>query len=360
MTPLRVGIVGCGEAAQVLHLPALAELPELFRVTALCDLSRQVAGEVAEGLPGAAACLDYRDLAARPDVDAVLVANPHVLHAEVALAALAAGKHVLVEKPLCVSLVELDALDGMARRTGLVVQVGYMRRYADAFLQAAAQVKEHRSQIRFARFHDIVGKNATIVADAARVIRGSDLPLQLARASADAERHRYAEVIGTDDPALVKTYGQLLGLASHDISAMRELFGRPRRVLHAWQRHGGFYLAATFDYGDFVAELISGVDDVPRYDSYLEVFAADRVIRVDYAPPYVRHVPARLTVTRPAGPSGVETASAFPSRIDPFVAEWRAFHAALTTGTPPKASIADSREDLELFAEVMDLLGVAR
>jgi predicted dehydrogenase len=188
------------------------------------------------------------------------------------------------------------------------------------------------------------------------VVRPDDLPQDFVEQAAEAERRRYAETIGSGDPALVKVYGQLLGLVSHDISAMRELFGRPHRVLHAWWRHGGIYLGATYDYGDFVAEVTSGVDEVPRYDTYLEVFAEDRVIRVDYAPPYVRHVPARLTVTRPADPSGVETIIAFTSRADPFVTEWRAFHRAIQTGTLPKASITDSREDLELFAEIMRLL----
>jgi predicted dehydrogenase len=356
MQPLRIGVVGCGEAAQVLHLPALTELTDLFRVVALCDVSRSVVEALASRTPRATAFCDYRELVARADVDVVLVSNPHVYHAEVTLAALAQGKHVLVEKPLCVSLSELDSIEGLARRKDLVVQVGYMRRYAEAFLQAAQEVGKRHPSIRFARFHDIVGRNATIVADAAAVVRPDDLPQQLAEQTAEFERLRYAQVIGSDKPALVKTYGQLLGLVSHDISAMRELLGRPHRVLHAWQSCEGVYLGATFDFGDFVAEVTSGVDNVPRYDTYFEVFAADLVIRVDFSPPYIRHVPAQLTVTRQSGPSGVETSTSFASRADLFAAEWRAFYEAVRTGTSPKTSIADSREDLELFAEFMKFL----
>lgn len=356
MQPLRVGIVGCGEAAQVLHLPALAELTDLFHVTALCDVSRLVVESLVSRSSSIDPVFDYREVVSRPDVDVVLVTNPHIFHAEVVIAALTGGKHVLVEKPLCASLAELDAIADLAHHTRLVVQVGYMRRHAGAFLQAAALMEEQRSQIRFARFHDIVGKNATIVADVANVVRPSDLQRQFADRAAETERSRYAEVIGTDSPALVKAYGQLLGLVSHDVSAMRELFGAPHRVLHAWQRFGGAYLGALFDFGDFVAEMTSGVDDLPRYDSYFEIYAAERVIRVDYFPPYIRHVPARLTVTRPAGRSGVEVATSFHSRADPFVEEWRAFHASVTAGAPIRTSIADSREDLELFAEVMNYL----
>jgi hypothetical protein len=59
------------------------------------------------------------------------------------------------------------------------------------------------------------------------------------------------------------------------------------------------------------------------------------VLRVDYAPPYIRHVPTRLSRIRPSGPSGVESSHSFPSRADPFVAEWRAFHASVTNGISP-------------------------
>ncbi len=346
MARLRIGIVGCGEAAQVIHLPALAELADLYELTALCDVSRHVVETLAVRHPGVAAVTNHRELVSRADVDAVLVANPHIHHAEVTLAALAAGKHVLVEKPLCVSLTEADVIAEMAQRTGLTVQVGYMRRYADAFLQAGDWVRERRTDLRYVRFQDIVGKNATIVADVSSAVRPKDLSRELARRFAETERSRYAEVIAHERPALAKAYGQLLGLVSHDISAMRELLGRPQRVLQAWQRHGGMYLGISFDYGDFVAEIVSGVDEIPRYDTFIEVFTAEEVLRLDYAPPYIRHVPARLTQIRASGPAGVETSKSFPSRADPFVAEWRAFHACVTKKLTPKTSIADSREDL--------------
>ena len=107
---LRVGVVGCGEVAQIIHLPALAQLPEYFSVTALCDVSANVLSGVGDAWGVAARCADYAELVARADVDAVLISNPHVYHAEVALAAMAAGKHVLIEKPMCITLAEADAI----------------------------------------------------------------------------------------------------------------------------------------------------------------------------------------------------------------------------------------------------------
>ena len=114
---VRVGVVGCGEVAQIVHLPALRGLPDLFEVVALCDVSAAVLDKVGAQWPSAKRYKDHRDLVADADVDAVLVSNPHVYHAEVAIDAMRAGKHALIEKPMCVNLDEADALlDSNPRR----------------------------------------------------------------------------------------------------------------------------------------------------------------------------------------------------------------------------------------------------
>src|SRR5713101_9674740 len=98
-TPLRVAVVGCGGIAQMMHLPTLAERPDLFAVTALADVNRATLEAVAGRYGVAAASTDYREVVGRDDVDAVLLLASGS-HREPALAALAAGKHLFVEKPL--------------------------------------------------------------------------------------------------------------------------------------------------------------------------------------------------------------------------------------------------------------------
>ena len=107
---INIGIVGCGEATQVLHLPTLRELPELFDVAAFCDVSPSVLNSVADAWPAAGRYASAEELVADPRIDAVLVANPNAYHAEVALAAMRRGKHVLIEKPVCVTQAEGQAL----------------------------------------------------------------------------------------------------------------------------------------------------------------------------------------------------------------------------------------------------------
>ena len=110
MRQFRVGIVGCGEAAQILHLPSLYQLADKFNVTALCDASNAVLQGVGEHWRVSKRFLDYRELVAQDDVDIVLIANPNAYHADITLAAIQAGKHVLVEKPMCMTMREAECV----------------------------------------------------------------------------------------------------------------------------------------------------------------------------------------------------------------------------------------------------------
>lgn len=356
MKQLRVGIVGCGEVAQTLHLPSLHQLSEQFRVTALCDVSQQVVDGVGEQWCVANRYLDYRDLLAQADVDVVVVANPNAYHAEVALAAIAAGKHVLIEKPMCITLAEADAIIATQAKMGVTVQVGYMRRYAPAFLEACQLVTQMAS-IRQARVHATLGWNALFTQNTARVIRGNDVAKELM----DAAEQRQAELTKTAigevaDPELNFVYFLLLGLSSHDLSAMRELLGKPKRVLYASKRHKGLVLSAAFDYGEYVCHFETALNNIAKFDVGLTVSGENQIVHVQYDTPYVRNLPIRLTVTESNGQGGVIERSVHPTWGDAFVAEWQALYTNITENLTPKTSPADFRQDLELFAEMIELM----
>jgi predicted dehydrogenase len=352
---IRVGVVGCGEVTQIMHLPTLAQLTDLFEVTALCDVSPQVLHGV-----GAAWSVDRRfadatALVACDAVDAVLVANPDAFHAEVTLAAIAAGKDVLVEKPMCIGLRDCDEIIAAAERAGAVVQVGYMRRHAPA-LELARDAVAELGEIRFARVHDLIGRNRYIVDRTSRVIRADDLAPQVAAAAQERRRALLAEALGPLPEELVVAYGQLLGLGSHDTSAMRWLLGQPRGVAHAAAHHGGMYVTAVIDFGSFVCHFATGVDEIPRFDAHIEVFGSSRVLRVQYDTPYVRNLPVRLTTLDANGEGGVVERHIHPRWGDPFVGEWRSFHTSVTERVSPASSPADFRCDLELFGAMLERL----
>ena len=82
---IRVGIVGCGEVTQIMHWPSLYQLVDRFEVTALCDVSPLILEELGKLWNVRTLTTNHRELVARNDVDAILVANPNAFHAEVTL-----------------------------------------------------------------------------------------------------------------------------------------------------------------------------------------------------------------------------------------------------------------------------------
>jgi predicted dehydrogenase len=352
---IRIGIIGCGEVTQINHLPSLNFLEKFFEITALSDVSASVLEAVGNSHHVKNRFLEYRDLLASPDVDAVLITTPHAYHSEQTLAALEHGKHVLVEKPMAMTLEDADAIIAAQQRTGLIVQVGYMRRYASAFEQAVARVKKLEG-IRMARVHAVIGQNSFFIQSNSNVIRGSDVPAQVIEKGKHLYQRKLQQAIGEASRELEMTYELMIGLCTHDLSAMRELIGIPKKVLYATQRHNGSYIGAAFDYGDFVCHFETTIDQIPRFDSRLEVYSDTQMLHVQYNTPYVRHLTTRLEITSTAPDNSVHLETIQPAFEDNFTREWRAFYQNLTTGSVPKTNPSDYRHDLELFAEMIECI----
>ncbi|MBV9674199.1 MAG: Gfo/Idh/MocA family oxidoreductase [Verrucomicrobia bacterium] len=353
---IRVGIVGCGEVTQIMHWPSLYQLSGLFDVTALCEVSQSVLEVLGEYWNIKQLWTDHKQLVASNEVDAVLVATPNAFHAEVTLDAIAAGKHVLVEKPMCVTRREAEQIVAAQKSRQVVVQVGYMRRYAPAFLEGCDAVKQLK-EIKFARVRDFLGSNSLIIEPTSRVVRDEQIPESVKRAAKIREDSLVDEALGgKSTPDIRRAYTLMLGLSSHDLSAMRELLGMPSRVLFAAQRGNGHYVAAAFDYGAFVCQFETGIDKIPRFDAHLEVYGIDRVVRIQYDTPYVRNSPIRLVVTEDNGRGGVNKIDSHTAWGDPFVAEWKSFYQNISSHKAPKTDPVDFVHDLELFAEMARLM----
>ena len=354
---IRVGIIGCGEVTQIMHWPSLFQLADQFEVTALCDVSPLVLEELGRLWNVNNLATNHRELVTRQDVDAVLIANPNAFHAEVVLDAIAAGKHVLVEKPMCVTHREASQIIAAQKNSNVVVQVGYMRRYAPAFLEACEVVRK-MGEIKFARVRDFIGFNSLIVNATSRVIRDEQLSESVKKEAKLREEVSLDEALGgRSTPALRRAYTLMLGLSSHDLSAMRELLGMPSKVLFAAQRSAGLYLTATFDYGAYVCQFETGIDHIARFDAHLEVYGDEQVVRVQYDTPYVRNSPIRLLTMETNGQGGVSNRTSHPAWGDPFVEEWKAFYKNVTKNKVPKTNPTDFAQDLELFTEMARLMG---
>jgi predicted dehydrogenase len=142
MNTIRLGIIGCGIAARELHLPALRRLKNKFTITAVCNHTEPKARSFSRRLGGVPYVTDYRTLLLREDVDAVDIALPIELNYPVTLAALKAGKHVFVEKPIAATLREGRRMLEFPRTYRRVMMVGENFRYRLVFMRIGELLRD--------------------------------------------------------------------------------------------------------------------------------------------------------------------------------------------------------------------------
>ncbi len=143
VTPLRMGMIGVGKRGGA-HLGKFVESPE-FTIRAVCDIdpaARDRAQSTAR-VEAPNSFADYNELLGQADVDAVLIATPCHLHAEMAAAALDAGKHVFCEKPLGINPDQVKLVLEAARRADTVFQIGLQSRSARHMREAVDQIQQH-------------------------------------------------------------------------------------------------------------------------------------------------------------------------------------------------------------------------
>jgi predicted dehydrogenase/threonine dehydrogenase-like Zn-dependent dehydrogenase len=145
---IRVAIIGAGAFAKAVHLPNLAALGSRYKIQAVVNASGYKAKQIGSEFSAEYASTDYAEVLADPDVDAVLIATRHNLHGDMVLAALRAGKHVLVEKPLALTASELEQITAFfqasSRSNHPVLLTGFNRRFSP-YVTKIAQVIQKRT-----------------------------------------------------------------------------------------------------------------------------------------------------------------------------------------------------------------------
>lgn len=355
---IRVGVIGLGLIAQSVHLPSLSFLRDRFVVARVCDVSRQLATAIADQLPGQVrVSADWREVCADESVDAVLVLTPGG-HAEISLAALRAGQHVLSEKPLCLSQAEARELDQAARRAGRVLQVGYMKMYDPAVAEARA-ARASLGAERVVRV-TVLHPSDECQYEHVRLLRFADADPALIAAAERYAANGLARALGDAPAGLAGLYTDvLLGSVVHELSVLRAL---------------GFRLPAAFDYADArtaagplspdepaaeppcllaVADLGGGtqlqlawnwVPDYPEYTEEVTIFGAAGRLHLLMPGPYLPAHRAALRVETADGE--IRRAATYRAGYRTgFVAELAAFADSIGSGAPARADAAGAGED---------------
>ena len=359
-TRLRVALFGAGLVGQAGHAPTLWEERELFEFAVVADPSATVRTAVAAryGVPHAVATLEE---ALALGLDAVVVAVPDPVHRSAVLAALRAGVHVFCEKPLAVTVAEVDEI--LAARGDRVVQVGTMKLHDPATERMVGRLLDGPAELVHLTIEVNDPDQAPFV-DHLRLVAGRDVPRDLIEATRSGGARAVRDALGAEpDAAASRAFEAYLGSLVHDVSLAHHILG-------ALGIHPPFPLAAAAAYdggrgvsldwhlpGDRRAHLEHlNLPGVPDYRERITAYCRDRILELTFPSPYLRHLPTRLVERRSGGSAaGLDTIEYRVSYEEAFRNELRAFHASITTGAPVRSSVEAARMDIVALVDAFRL-----
>jgi predicted dehydrogenase len=291
---------------------------------------------------------DYRELLADPLVDAVAICTFD--HASVVAEALAAGKHVLVEKPLAFTAEEAAPLVQAAAERGVVAMVGYMKRYDRAFELALKRISE-MGKPRSIQIHDFAGRFDRY-GQLYEQIRVDDVSNH-GTASKAAIRNRIETSLGSSHARYAPLLQTFLMLGSHDLSVLRGAFGAPERVAFA-RPVGDGQLLAILDYPDNVPCILEiGIGtQYEWWDEYLSVHGDREELRLEFAHPYVRYLPSTIRIREAVAGSPSERIIPVSSE-EPFRLQWMHFADCIRNGVKLRTPLSEGLSDIELAREII-------
>jgi predicted dehydrogenase len=138
---IKIGFIGCGGISDI-HLRGYLKVAEQAQVVAVCDVVAENAQRRSEQAGGARIFNDYQELLAQGNVDAVDICLPHHLHKDAIVAAAHSGKHILCEKPLCLTLEEANEVKRAITESGVTLMCAHNQLFLPAIQRARQMINE--------------------------------------------------------------------------------------------------------------------------------------------------------------------------------------------------------------------------
>ncbi|MEP7201368.1 MAG: Gfo/Idh/MocA family oxidoreductase [Ilumatobacteraceae bacterium] len=348
---LKVGVVGAGIIAQVMHLHYLRELADHFDVVALCDIAPENAAVNAATYSIPTVFTDWRSLLTEASVDVVLILTSGS-HCEIAVAAAQAGKHVLVEKPMCFSVTEGKQMRDAANKASVVLMVAYPKRYDpafDRFRDEVASISDPRL-LRVTTFeapflpyvsHYSLAPVAPVPSDA----------IQRWQAATAAS---ITTAIGEADEFLRRTYHLVLvDSLVHELNTVRAVLGEPDRLDYVDLQPTS--LTAILRFGNLPVSI--QWLDLPGFTNYKMEFACygpDKRVTLNFPSPFLRSAPTLLEVEGgDHGSARSWRSEEITSYDSAFKAELLAFHSCVVTGRVPMTDAEDAMHDIAICQSII-------
>jgi len=348
---LRVGVIGCGLIAQVMHLPYLRELADRFEIAALCDVAEEARAACAREYGVPQQYESWQELISGGSLDVVLVLTSGS-HAPIAIAAARAGLHALVEKPMCFSVSEGREMIAAAEAAGTVLMVGYNKRYDPAYSRLQEEMRSF-ADLRLVRITTLESPIEPYVLHY-NLRRGGPLPRSLADSMSRDEAERLDAAVPGADPLSRWAYRNvLLDSLVHEFNAMRGVLGEPDDLAFADIRETG--LTTVFNYGP--AQCVFAWVDLPsiaRYSMEFAFYSPDRRVTLSFPSPFLRSMPTILIREDGKAHSPESTVTQqVVSYAESFKEELVHFHDCVTNGKKPVTSADDALHDIALCEAVV-------
>lgn len=349
MRRLRVGVIGCGAIAQIHHLPNLTALHEQFEVSMVCDVSPSAAAAAARQFHVPEHVTDYRRVL-DSDVSAVLLCHTDP-KTDAAIASLQAGKHVFIEKPVCFSLQEIDAMIA-AQTSGLVAQAAYVKVYEPGFEMAQKEVRS-MEDIRFVQINHFHPDNSLHL-NQLDVKHFNDHPQGSLETAAQKRHAACRQAIGEVDEELERAFYLVTGSMIHDLYTLRVMVGLPSHVISAEFWREGRAVTITLGFPNGARCVATWVDLPDLWDFYetLEIYGDAKRVLLSYPTGFARGIPCTLTVQ---GMDETGRSSRTKPAVDwesAFSRELRHFYSSVVEGVPNRTPLAEARHDVSLIIDI--------
>jgi predicted dehydrogenase len=360
-TALRVGVVGCGGIAQMMHLPFVAERPDLFELVALADPHQPTLEAVGRRYHVERLHADHRALLDEP-LEAVLILSGGS-HCQAAVDAARAGKQIFCEKPLGENIGEVEEVAAAVREARVTLMVGYHKRYDPGYLFACEEVRKLRD-LRFARAEILHPVDAR-ARDHHHIEPPPD-PAQGARADGEAtdglvdevtrgsSHARVAAIVGEQAPLAQQVATFLLfNSLIHDVNALRGMLGEPQDVEHVELWRDGRCLHVVLRWTDKLRGVLSWIylPGLRHYTEELLLVSPEGRVTVTFPSPYYRHFPTPVRVESMDQGSLVQR-EVTVSYEEAFRAELHHFHDCVRRNAAPRTGIEDARADTLLLERI--------
>jgi predicted dehydrogenase len=324
---LRVGVVGCGIGRE--HVSSYAQLPDLFQVRAVCDLDEARARALAAEAGAEAVTTDFAALCGREDLDVIDVCTPSHLHAPQALQALAAGKHVICEKPVAGSLKQADALAAAEARSGRRLMPIFQNRFGPEIRRLKRLIDSGAAGRAYLLTAETAWRRRPVYYEA-------------------PWRGKWATEMGG---ALVTLGIHMLDLVLHLGGPVKVVSARCATMVNPIETEDN--VAATLGMADGSLCVFSVTTGSPQEQSRMHLCREGLSAESGTSPYSYVSEPWRIVPESPEWDARITDALRdFSPGPDRFAGQFKAFHEALSAGAPPPVTIQEARAVLEVITAI--------